>query len=159
MLRQALGVSLLALVVLTACGGGTGGVADDPSTGGATAGPQLLGLHSGTAAGGTHLGPTAIDVTTDEGRRRVVGDLRAPFAGEVADALAAVVVPPGQRLYAGVVDIGCGTPVDATMTWSNGRLSFEPVYDRKPPMECFAAVTTLALALVPEGWSGAAPAP
>lgn len=158
-MRAAVAVPLIAVLVWCAACGSAGQPDSARTSSSGLSEPTLVGLYSGTAAGGTHLGSLAIDVGTEEGRRTVLDDLRAPLAQTVADAIDAVVVPEGQRLYAGVVAIGCGTPVDAKIVAHDDGVRFDPVYDRKPPMECFAAVTTIALALVPEDWTGAAPAP
>lgn len=147
------------LVLLASVLGGCGDSADPrsepdsearPST--APAEPVVIGVWSATAAGGRRAGP-AVDVTTPAGRQELLGSLRGRLVTQVSAAIDATAVPEGQRLVGGIVSVGCGTPSDAEVDQRDGGVFFEPVFTVKPPPECFAAVTAVALALVPADWS------
>ena len=151
-------ISVLALILLASLLGGCGdsgapGSGPDSETplSTAPAEPTVVGVWSATAAGGRRTGP-AVDVSTGEGREALLGGLRGPLVTEVSAAIDATAVPDGQRLVGGIVSIGCGTPTDATVVQQGGGVAVKPVFAVKPPPECFAAVTGVALALVPADW-------
>lgn len=146
-------ISVLVLValLLAACGsessGSPGG--DDPT---AVGEPTLVGVYSATAAGGKEVGPV-VDVGHFEGQTDLLGMIRGPLRAEVMAAITDTEIPDGQRLVGGIVSIGCGTPSSAELVDKGNGITFAPVWKVKPPQECFAAVTSIALALLPDGWS------
>jgi len=147
---------VLLLLLLAACG--SEGAPDSAS--GAPSGsptpmsvPTVVGVHHATAAGGPASGPT-YDVGSAEGMNTLLGDVRDPLRAQVSRAIAATVVPEGQRLLGGVVAVACAAPASATLVeLADGGIGLAPVWEEKPPQECFAPVTSIALVLVPEGWS------
>jgi len=149
---------LVPLFLLASVLGGCGDSADPDSgpdsgtpSSTAPAEPTVVGVWSATAAGGRRTGP-AVDVSTGKGREALLGGLRGPLVTDVSAAIDAAAVSDGQRLVGGIVSIGCGTLTGATVVQRNGGVAFEPVFAVKPPPECFAAVTGVALALVPADW-------
>jgi hypothetical protein len=151
MIRLSVLVSLAALL-LAACGSGADDHASDPSS--TPAGePTIIGVYSATAAGGAGVGPV-VDVGHFQGQTDLLGLIRGPLRAEVMSAITDTEIPDGQRLVGGIVAIGCGTPSSAELVDKGNGLTFAPVWKVKPPQECFAAVTSIALALLPDGWSG-----
>ncbi len=149
-------VLVVAAFLLAACGsepsGSSGSPSDDPQ---ATGEPTIIGVYSGTAAGGKAVAPV-VDVGHFGGQTDLLGVIRGPLRAEVMTAITDTVIPDGQRLVGGIVSIGCGTPSSAELADKGNGLIFTPVWKTKPPQECFAAVTSIALALVPDGWSASA---
>lgn len=149
---MALGV-LLVIVPALAAGCGTESPGPDVAdTTAPPAAPSVVGIFHATAAGGTS-GP-AVDVSEPGTLDPVVAPLRGSLAAEVTDAATDVVIPSGQRLWAGVVTIDCAAPERLQVVSSGAGYAFRPVWTTKPPQECFAPVTTVALVLIGEGWSG-----
>jgi len=140
-------VLVLAALLLASCG------SESPDKSAADVGePTIIGVYSGTAAGGEAVAPV-VDVGHFEGQTDLLGMIRGPLRAEVMAAITDTVVPDGQRLVGGIVSIGCGTPSSAELVDKGAGLIFTPVWATKPPQECFAAVTSIALALLPDGWS------
>jgi len=58
-----------------------------------------------------------------------------------------------------VVALGCEVPVQVSVTRVGGRLAVQPVPTGSSPLECFVAMTSVALVLVDErSWVAGAPA-
>jgi hypothetical protein len=147
---------VLLLLLLAACGseGAPDSGSDAPSGTPTPMGvPTVVGVYHATAAGGPASGPT-YDLGTDVGVNTLLSSVRSRLKAEVSQAIAATVVPEGQRLLGGVVVVACAAPASATLVeLADGGIGLAPVWVEKPPQECFAPVTSIALALVPEGWS------
>jgi hypothetical protein len=140
-------VLVLAAFLLSACG------SESPDKSSAVVGePTIIGVYSGTAAGGQEVAPV-VDVGHFAGQTDLLGMIRGPLRAEVMAAITDTVIPDGQRLVGGIVSIGCGTPSSAELVDNGNGLTFTPIWKTKPPQECFAAVTSIALALLPDGWS------
>lgn len=134
-----LGATACALL-LTSCAE-SGHTADEPRTP-----AEVVGLVSQTAGGG-HTAPRATSLPDDAAVDRYV----AGFDASLADRVRAAVEhdrPAGGTLYAQVVAVGCDVPPGARVdVRQDVRITADPV--RHPKPECFAPVTTVALALVP----------
>ncbi len=166
-MRRTLGSVLpaaLLMVALAACGdetasdspdaqpsvtvsspGDTGGV-DSPSE--EPYGYQLVDTITVTAAGGT-LSELAVPLADDAAVEAFVaqfnpGDLPA----QVEAAVAKTDVPEGQELYGAVIAIGCDSPDQVTVDVSDPGVTITAVKVPSPKVECFAAMTTVALVLV-----------
>jgi hypothetical protein len=68
---------------------------------------------------------------------------------QIKDKVAATDVPEGQALVAAVVGIGCDVPPSVTITETGGGVEITPDKVASPLPECFAPVTSVAMALVP----------
>ncbi len=145
-MRRILGTTLLVpalLLVAGGCGSDEGVTAvGDPAA------PEVT-VVSGTAAGGEVADRvTALD---DEAAIAAYADrFRGPLAGNVERAAQAVDVPAGTRLVAAVVAVGCDVPPGVDVAGRGEDATFVPEQVRSPRRECFAPVTTVALAAVPQ---------
>ncbi|ABL83211.1 MULTISPECIES: hypothetical protein [unclassified Nocardioides] len=145
-MRRILGTTLLVLALplgAAACGDdeGVSAIGDPPA-------PEVT-LVSGTAAGGQ----VADGVTVLDGRaaiRAYAGGFRGPLAGKVASAATGFEVPPDAQLVAAVVAVGCDVPPDVDVVGEGAATTFVPARVPSPRQECFAPVTTVALAAVPQ---------
>ena len=147
---------LLTALVLSACGAESTDRAtptDQPSSGPTE--PTIIGVYSATAAGGAGGGPVA-DIADPDAQAALLDPIDDPLRAQVLKAINDTMVPEGERLVGGIVSIDCAAPETATLDDKGDGLVFTPVWATKPPPECFAPVTAIALALVPDGWTGSA---
>jgi hypothetical protein len=100
-------------------------------------------LVSGTAGGGDPAAHTT-DVSDDAALAAYVEQFDDPFAAKVTVAAGRVDIGNGQALMAQVVAIGCDVPRSA---YVRGE-TIVPAKVASPMKECFAPVTTVALAVV-----------
>jgi hypothetical protein len=134
-MRRTLG-ALAVLLALTGCGSGTS--TDSPPTRTPAETPPEVTLVSATAAGG-ETEAQATDVSDDADLAAYVAQFDDAFAAEVS---AAARKAQGDVL-AQVVSIGCDVPPGASLQ-DDDVIVPEKVAD--PKQECFAPVTTVALA-------------
>jgi len=101
-------------------------------------------LVSGPAGGGDSA-TESTDVTGEDALASYLEQFEQSLAAKVSVAAAKVDVGDGERLVAQVVSVGCDVPPGATVRGD------EIVPDKvdSPLKECFAPVTTVALAAVP----------
>ena len=157
-MRHTLGIlaATTSLLLVAGCGADRGGTVVDPA-GSATpsmssptaAESSVVDILSQTAAGG-EVTATAIDLGTPRGVAELVDPVRrGGLDQQVRDLVAATDVPDGQRLMGAVVNVGCDVPSDVLITVDGSEVLLEPVFsgDRLP--ECLAAVTSIAVVLVP----------
>ena len=111
--------------------------------------PVVADIVSGTAAGGQVA--AAVDLSRGAGLERLLRGIGGELAGRVRSAVAGIDPAPGQRLVGQVLDIGCGVPDGVRPRSGGAALGFAPTYSVKPPTECFAPVTSIALVLLPTG--------
>jgi len=138
------------LIMLAGCGSESGPPDVTSAAIGEPAGePRVLGVYSATAARGA-TGPAVPADHLDE----LLSTLRGTLVDQVRGAADEASVPDGHRLWVGVVAIDCAAPSSASVTSADGGYRFQPVWTTPPPQECFAPVTSVAVALVPDGWSG-----
>ncbi|WP_243056670.1 hypothetical protein [Nocardioides sp. SR21] len=130
-MRRTLG-TLALLLAVTGCGSDTG--ADSPPV---EAAPEVI-LVSATAGGGEGEA-VATDVSDDADLAAYVAQFDDAFATEVSEAARRL---DGDVVLAQVVSVGCDVPPAATL--QDGVIVAEKVAD--PKQECFAPVTTVALA-------------
>jgi hypothetical protein len=133
-MRRTLGTLALALL-LAGCGSDT--TADSPPAETPTRTPEVT-LVSATAGGG-ETEAKATDVSDDADLAAYVAQFDDAFAAEVSAAAGKV---DGDVVLAQVVSIGCDVPPGASL--DDGVIVTEKVAD--PKQECFAPVTTVALA-------------
>jgi hypothetical protein len=141
-MRQTLGMLLLALVLPVA---GCGDDEPDPESGSAST-PVLVAATSG--GGDVATEATALD--DDAAVTAYVGQFSDSFANEVSRAADELDVPTGSTLVAAVVSIGCDVPPGADVKRVSGGITIAPHAVASPLQECFAPVTTVALAAVPD---------
>ena len=146
-MRRILGTTLLVPLLLAGCGEGR----DDGTGVTASADPPApaVSVVSGTAAGGqVEDGVTVLG--DDAAIAAYAGLFGGPLGGRVTRAAEQVAVPVGDQLVAAVVAVGCDVPPDVEVTGAGQDVRFVPAKVPSPHQECFAAVTTVALAAVPQ---------
>ncbi|HYF72657.1 MAG TPA: hypothetical protein VD864_07535 [Nocardioides sp.] len=143
-MRRTLGTTLLLAALLTGCGeDATAPAADgDPPT-------RVATVVSGTAAGGD-VAPRPTVLDDEAAIAEYAGQFRGPLVRDVIRAARAVAVPDGAHLVAAVVAVGCDVPPRVEVTGAGSDVSFLPAKVASPHPECFAPVTTVALAAVPQ---------
>lgn len=158
-MKTTLGIlAAVAVLGLAACGDQTATeppmppptLAGSPSGGpGTTTGPAgAVLVLSGTAARG-EPGP-AVPLDSAGAIESFAGQFRGDLGQQIVDAVAGLDPGPGETPYAAVVSIGCDIPPSVGLDLSDG-VRFLPAKVASPMQECFAAVTSVALALAPTG--------
>jgi hypothetical protein len=171
-MRPGLGQLLCALLIgsaLGACGGNDAGtVTDQPApspssrttaspTKGGTGRPvdfDLVTTVTATDAGGTVTGsavPLVDDTAVEEFATQFKTDT---MTTKLLDAVHAAKVPDDELLYAAVVAVGCDSPDQVAVTSGGSGLVITAQQVPSPQQECFAAMTTVALVLVPDSAVG-----
>lgn len=136
------------LLVVSACG-------DDSSTtpgglpGESSRGVEVVEILSATAADG-RVTDTGVELASAREVDRLVRGVGGALARQVRDVVARTEVPTGRRLVGQVVAIGCGRPDGVRVLPARGAVTLTPTYAVKPPPECFAPVTSIALVLLDE---------
>lgn len=103
---------------------------------------------TGTAAGGT-VSPVAVPLDGEGAAEEFAAAFEEPLRGDVLQAVADAEVPDGMRLYGAVVAVGCEVPQTVEVTLGDGGLQVFTTEKPDPQVQCFAAMTTVALVLVP----------
>lgn len=161
-MRRLLGTLLLVLS-LTACGSDTNepGVlleesptasdtptSDSPSSDTPTPGADVVEIVSETAAGGQTGGP-AVRVDRPAGLAKLTRDFRTPgLTDKISSVVARIRLAEGQALYGAVIAIGCDVPPSASVEVRDGKVVITAGKVAKPLPECFAPVTSVAIAVV-----------
>lgn len=161
-MRLILGV-LLALALLAGCGEETPGLSpaepatsgsSAPSDGPASTGPvdfEQVAVVSETDAGG-HVARRAVNLSDDDARAHFLAQFDgARMATALEAQLAAAQVEEGQVLAGAVVAIGCAPPEQVIVERTDQGLMISAVPDKSGAIvECFAAVTSVAVVAVDE---------
>lgn len=154
-MRRSLGaLALLTAVVLAGCGDddGSGGEADREPHGPVDF--ELVEMVTETNVGGM-VSPGAVplgDVTAVQSFSAQFDDDRMMTRlTQVVDGLD---VPDDQAAYAAVVAVGCEVPPDVTVTSTDTGILVEGTAATEKPVECIAAMTTVAVVLVDESVVG-----
>ncbi|MCW2772045.1 MAG: hypothetical protein JWN91_371 [Nocardioides sp.] len=137
-MRQLLGTTLVAMTLLAGCGDDRAADVSPPAE------VDPVTLVSGTAGDGDPA-RHATDVSEDAALAAYVEQFDHPFAAKVTGAAGQIDLGSGQALLAQVVAIGCDAPTSAHVL---GNV-IVPAKVASPLQECFAPVTTVALAVVP----------
>lgn len=152
-LRRSLGVvALLGSLVLAGCGDETPGEADDEPRGPIDF--ELVEMVTETNVGGM-VSPGAVplpDVSAVQGFAGQFDDDR--MATRLTQLLDGLEVPEDKATYAAVVALGCEVPPDVTVTSTDTGLLIEGTKATEKPVECLAAMTTVAVVLVDESVVG-----
>jgi len=150
-------VALAALLATAGCGSSASSTAaQDPS---ASASPPTTGpsspagaqvhLTSLTGAGGQP--GAAVPLNTPEQIARFTRQFRAPAMQHRIRAIAERVGTDGD-VWGSVVMVGCDRPPGAAVqVGGSGTVTITPYDVESPLQECLAAVTTVAIAVVPQG--------
>lgn len=109
---------------------------------------ELVTTVTGTAAGGT-VSPLAVPLDGEEAAEEFAAAFEEPLRSDVVQAVADAEVPEGMRLYGAVVAVGCEVPQTVEVTLGDGGLQVFTTEKPDPQVQCFAAMTTVALVLVP----------
>lgn len=111
---------------------------------------ELVEIVSATEGGGTvQTAPTQLGGAGKADQ--FVADLEGDeLPGEVRAAVKSARPAPDEGLFAAVVAIGCDVPHDITVERAAGELVVKPVI-KKTGVECFAAVTSVAVFTAPTG--------
>lgn len=158
-MRRILGTTLLlaALTLLTGCGSDAPGAAREPGGGPASGRPCDDGggdcytaptLVSGTSAGG-EVSRRASPLPDEAAVTAYAAQFSEPFATKLTRAATRVEVPEGNTLVAAVVTVGCDVPPGVDVRRDGDGIEITPQEVAAPHEECFAPVTTVALAPVP----------
>lgn len=150
-MRRILGILvLLPLVSLAACGSedpGSAGSGDPSTPTTPAAAGRVVGILSGTAAGGRT--GEAVPVDSPDAIAAFVAQFRTPqFAAEVRASVDAADPGPGETVYAAVVAIGCDVPPSASVSRDGNAVTITPGKVLAPLKECFAPVTSVVVAVV-----------
>jgi predicted small lipoprotein YifL len=168
-MRRLLGALLAALVLvgaLAACGDDSGPVTDDPVTDdpAPTAAPsptdgtdegavdfEVVDIITVTGAGGQlDAGAPAVPLGDDAAVQQFDAQFNSEqLTTEIQEAVAGAAVTEDMRLYGAVVAIGCDEPGQLFVTASGQGPIITAGEVPSPRPECYAAMTTVALVLVP----------
>ncbi|WP_341230084.1 hypothetical protein [Nocardioides salarius] len=150
--------ALLLTATLAACGGGTD---DERAEGGAGAGaggggggtPVVLRERLVTATdAGEAPDEVAVPVGDDAALAEFTADLSEGFAGEVAEAAAALEAGGDEELAAQVVAVGCDEPTSVRARRTpEGAVVLEAAQVPSPGRQCFAPMTTVAVVVLEAG--------
>ena len=149
-----------ALALTAGCGSSSSSIAMDPAsdpagnpslTPGPVEGAQVLPLISMTGIGG-HASTSAAPLNSSRDITEFVGQFPSPLTQKrLRSAIAAAPSMPGHDLVGQVVAIGCDRPPGVTvMVNKDGRVELVPHEVASPLPECLAAVTTVAIAVLPK---------
>jgi hypothetical protein len=164
-MRRTLGTLTAALVTGTAlaltagCGSSSSSIAMDPAsdpagnpslTPGPVEGAHVLPLISMTGIGG-HASTTAVPLNSASDITRFVRQFPSPLTQKrLRRAIVAAPSTPGHDVVGQVVAIGCDRPPGVTvMVNKDGRVELVPHEVASPLEECLAAVTSIAIAVLP----------
>jgi len=118
----------------------------DPSSG---LEAQTIAIVSQTAVGG-HVDLNAVPLADESARQEFVAQFNRPGMGlKIAQAVASATVPEGYTVMGAVVMVGCDVPPGVLVTQSPDGWVVTPEPVVSPLMECFAAVTSVAIVAVP----------
>jgi hypothetical protein len=112
---------------------------------------ELVEMITETGAGGSvEPGGAAVPLSDDV----AVQEFTAQFSSDaistqIQEAVDKTEVSDDMLLYGAVVAVGCDTPTDVIVTTGDQGLVITAEKVPSPLMECFAAMTTVALVLVP----------
>jgi hypothetical protein len=147
------------LAVTAGCGSSSSSVATDPvsdpagvpsRTPGPIPGANVLPLISMTGIGGRAAGPATVLDTPDQIDGFVDQFPASGTQNRLRNAIDAAPVPAGHDLFGQVIAVGCDRPPGAdVMVSKDGNVELVPHEVASPLEECLAAVTTVALAVVP----------
>ena len=118
-----------------------------PTKGGTPADGQVVALVSQTAAGGT-VDTNAVRLDDQSALAAFIAQFRRGLDRKVTEAVDSATVPSGQVLIGAVVSIGCDVPPGVTVTVDPDGYVLVPQPVPSPLKECFAPVTTVAIATV-----------
>jgi hypothetical protein len=109
---------------------------------------EVIKIVSETAAGGTAGGP-AVRVDRPAGMARLTRDFRNPgLTTKIRAVVHGTKVAEGQALYGAVIAVGCDVPPSASVEVTEGKVVITAGKVADPIPECFAPVTSVAIALV-----------
>jgi hypothetical protein len=153
-MRRSLGaLAVLGALVLAGCGDDTaGGEADKEPRGPVEF--ELVEMVTETNVGGL-VSPGAVPLADISAVQNFTGqfddDRMATRLTQVLDGLK---VPEDQAAYGAVVALGCEVPPDVTVTSTDSGILIEGTAPSEKPVECVAAMTTVAVVLVDESVVG-----
>lgn len=144
---------LLGALLLAGCGDETaGGEADDEPRGEIPF--DLVEMISESAVGGM-VAPGAIALSDASAVQQFSTQFEDDrMSTRLAQVVADLEVPEDKAAYAAVVGIGCDVPTDVTVTSTDTGIVIVGVKPTTKPVECFAAVTSVAIVLVDESVVG-----
>ena len=108
----------------------------------------MVEIVSETAAGG-ESGDPAVRVDRPAGMARLTRDFRTPgLADKISSVVERIRLAEGQALYGAVIAVGCDVPPSATVEVTDGKVVITAAKIPNPLPECFAPVTSVAIAVV-----------
>jgi hypothetical protein len=151
-MRRTLGATLLVPILLAGCGDtsdDTGGPGDAGATAHGDPPAPAVTVVSATAAGG-QVDDEVTALADDAAIAEYAGRFRGPLAAKVTRAAERAEVAADSVLVAAVVAVGCDVPPDVQVAGAGLEARFVVAKVPSPHAECFAPVTTVALAVVPQ---------
>ncbi len=142
---------LLLLLPLMACGEDSTPAGSDPDPG-PTGSPvtqpdfEVVEILSATAAGGE--GGPAVRLDHPGGVKELTAGMRGSLPGDVRRIADGIRLREGQSLWGQVIAVGCDVPPSATVLVVDGQVDIVPGKVPSPKRECFAPVTSVAVAVV-----------
>lgn len=121
--------------------------APTPEPSATTGSGGLVTILSGTAAGGETGAAFRLDVPASLDRFLRQFE-RGSLAGEIRATVSGIRLREGQSLWGRVVAIGCDVPPTAYVAVEDGEVTIVPGKVASPMEECFAPVTSVAIAVV-----------
>jgi hypothetical protein len=151
-------VTLVVLLSTAACGSSSSSTAADPGTSSApsSSGPSspagaTVHLISLTGAGGGQQTGTATPLNTPDQVAAFSQQFRAPAMGHRIRAYTAH-VGSGNDVQGAVIAVGCDRPPGAAVEVDgSGHVVITPNDVESPLQECLVPVTTVAIAVIPQG--------
>ena len=111
-------------------------------------GADVVEIVSETAAGG-RTGESAVRVDLPAGLARLTRDFRTPLlTDKISSVVARIRLAEGQALYGAVIAVGCDVPPSAFVEVTDGKVVITAGKIVSPLPECFAPVTSVAIAVV-----------
>lgn len=119
-----------------------------PSPGRSVDSTQVAILSASAAGGQVGTGP-AVALGDDEAVQAFGAQFRTPnLTDRISRVVARTDVPLGSTLYGAVVAVGCDVPAGVVVTRSAEGVVLTAQPGKKSQVQCFAAVTSVALVLV-----------
>ena len=108
----------------------------------------MVEIVSETAVGG-QTGDPAVRVDRAAGLARLTRDFRAPgLTDKISSVVERIRLAEGQALYGAVIAVGCDVPSSASVEVTDGKVFITAEKIANPMPECFAPVTSVAIAVV-----------
>jgi hypothetical protein len=148
--RRTLATTLTLLALLSGCGDGSSDGTGSTVSAGGPSEPAAVRATLVHATAGKGAVSDRVSVLEDAAAvQQYAAGFSPVLAARIMRAARSLTVPAGQVLVAGVVAVGCDVPPGARASGSGAEVTLTAAPVPSPRPECFAPVTTVALAVVP----------